>query len=127
MCEADRLVLGLQDDLRCPGWTDLAPDLETTGAVGPSGELPRPKLLVPDRRALAWATRPWGHAEPTNAVAVLSAAPHPVTAAQRRPPQAEQRWPRAHPVVLELETLAPGPTDTSEPRRDNHHDAPRPA
>jgi hypothetical protein len=110
-----QVVLGVQDDLRLPGWADLAPDLPPAGSeAAGAGRARRPKLLLPHRRALAWALRTWGRAEPADAVGFVATAPHTVAAAQRRPPAPGERWPRAHPIAPDLESFAPGPHVASD-------------
>jgi DNA-binding transcriptional ArsR family regulator len=111
-----RLVLGAQDDLRAPGWADLASDFAARVRTSAQPGEPGPRFLVPDRRALAWVLRIWGRAEPPAAVGFVSAAPHPIATAQRCRPLDGARWPTAHPVVMELEALAPGATVSADSR-----------
>jgi hypothetical protein len=99
----ERIVLGVDEDLRRPGWACLDEEQSPTAAVGP------PRLLVPDRRALVWMRRRWGTAEDhVAAAALVAAAPNPVAAAARRPSSAG--YPLAHQVTIELERHAPGIT-----------------
>jgi hypothetical protein len=95
----ERLVLGVDDDLRRPGWA-LLDHVDTPGASG------RPRLLVSDRRALVWMRRRWGAADLTQAAVLVAAAPNPVAVSDRRPGPAG--LPLAHPLTVELERRTPG-------------------
>jgi hypothetical protein len=91
----ERIVLGVEDDLRRPGWALLDEDQGETTACG------TPRLLVPDRRALVWMRRRFGTADHDAAATLVAAAPNPVAAAARRAGSAGHAL--AHPVTIELE------------------------
>jgi hypothetical protein len=72
----------------------------------------RPGPGYPYRRALVWMRQRWGAVDPTEAVALVAAAPNPVATATRRPGPAGE--PMAHPVTIELERRAQGILIASE-------------
>jgi hypothetical protein len=92
-------VLGVDDDLRRPGWA-LLDHVDAPVASG------RPRLLVADRRALVWMRRRWGAADLSQAAVLVAAAPNPVAVSDRRPGPAGR--PLAHPLTVELERRTPG-------------------
>lgn len=95
----ERLVLGIEDDLRRPGWALLDDGSDDAASTSP------PRLLVPDRRALGWVSRRWG-ATDQPAAALAAAAPNPIATAARRP--GPSGYPLAHPETVTLERDAPG-------------------
>jgi hypothetical protein len=103
----ERIVLGVDDDLRRPGWALLDEEQDPTAAGGP------PRLLVPDRRALVWTRRRFGVADHDAAAALVAAAPNPVAAAARRAGSAGHGHALAHPVTVELERRTPGILEAS--------------
>jgi hypothetical protein len=98
----ERLVLGIDDDLRRPGWAAL------DDQHGPDAAGAPPRFLVPDRRALTWALRRFGGADHDPPAALIATAPNPIATAARRPGSAGHELALAHPTTNELERRAPG-------------------